>query len=90
VAGRLWDLGAAGLLGFTVSVGGACEPAGKTAGIYGWRLGCGQDCGQDWPVAGGRLGCWDLRLAAASLLGPGKGNQGLGLDLVSVVYCCRP
>jgi hypothetical protein len=45
--------------GFTVSVGGACEPAGKTAGIYGWRLGCGQD----WPVGGGRLGAW----AAGSL-----------------------
>jgi hypothetical protein len=46
-----------------------------------------------WPVGGwapGLLGFTAGRLAAAPLLGPGKGNQGLGLDLVSVVYCHRP
>jgi hypothetical protein len=68
VAGRRWDLCAAGLLGFTVSVGSACEPAGKTAGIYGWRLGCGQDCGQDWSVAGGRLGAWAAEIYGWRLL----------------------
>jgi hypothetical protein len=78
---------AAGIYGGRPPVGPGRGWAAGIYGVGGRRL---RACGQDWPVAGGRLGCWDLRLAAASLLGPGKGNQGLGLDLVSVVYCCRP
>jgi hypothetical protein len=91
VAGRRWDLCAAGLLDLRCRW---AAPASLRARLLGFTAG-GWAAGKTgrWAVGGwapGLLGAWDLRLAAAPLLGPGKGNQGLGLDLVSVVYCRRP